>query len=72
MSDGGILLPAGVVRLGRERPVRMAAVTPKIGVAREPILMSSPPHGSAVAAYVAPISYSWRDTPLDGVKPKRR
>ncbi len=69
MDDAPILLPADLVRVGVERPLRMAVDTPPR--IRDDLLSASEPlFASAVPSYATPASFDWRrDTPLAGPAP---
>jgi hypothetical protein len=66
MTDAPIMLPAEMITVGVERPVRMAVAAPPS--ADEPMIPAADTRVSAVPSYAAPISFDWRrDQPLADV-----
>jgi hypothetical protein len=68
MTDAPIMLPAEMITVGVERPIRMAVDAPSS--ADEPMIPAAmipaaETRASAVPSYAAPISFDWRrDQPL--------
>ena len=62
---------AHIVRLASERAVRMSAVTPDAEKIQKPIVDPEVDRPSSISPYAAPLSFSWRDQPLDKKPPTR-